>query len=1046
MAHEDTGAPDGPMSTFCARLKRLQQASGLTQTAIARHAGLGKSQMSAILNGGIKQLPDWPVVQLVVRTCLDHAAKTGKPLQAGLADERDWQRRYSDLEQDTEVAERPRHQGADSRGRPIGRWDPFTLGIHHPITAVWRSPSGPADLPALPSYVLREHDQRLRELLDPAQPGPRMVVLVGGSCTGKTRAAYEAVSSCLSGWRLVRPETSADLLHLLTRQTSGSETVLWLNETQAYLDGEHGEEAAAALRRLLASSQRIVVVGTMWDTDWHLLTARPVAGERGHSQARELLDQSVKVVVPASFTGQALTELRLAACNDPRLAEAVCAASGTGEIAQVIAGGPWLLDFYRHEADPHTKAVLNAAIDAWLVGHHAPLPAAMLEEAAVGYLDDRQRAVSPGWFDDALAWAIAKIRGAVAPLTAVRTRHGAGAPDGYLLADYLLQHANRNRRPSLQPAELWDALASHDARADDHVRIGQSALNRNYKRYAALHFRLAVEGTDIGDSPVHPAEVLMMGPAGIARDHLIFSFAGSVMHVTPGDHPTSGQGMMPMASAIRGDPKQSARRGLSELLERVGQIDEATELQRHLAKRGDKPAAAELARLLEQAGRTDEAVAEWRRLVASDETDDVPMKALAALLARAGRIDEALKVSQDLADRGNNYAMEALAGLLEEAGKLDEAASVWQRLARRGDVYAMRMQAELLEQAGRTHDAMTVWKLAAESGETYAMEALAGLLERAGRIDEAVTVWQPAAQSSDVYAMRELAALLSRAGRTHEAIALWQPIAKRGNSSAMDAMARLLDQAGCVPEALATWQQLAASDETSDYPMRELAALLERVGRIDEAVAVWERADALGDPLAAGALAELLERAGRIEEAVAVWQPAAQGGDLYAVRELAWLLDRARRIDEAVAVWERADALGDPLAAGALAELLERAGRTEEAVAVWQPAAQGGDLYAMRKLTGLLVRAGRIDEAVAVWQPAAQDGDLSAMRTLAKLLDEAGFSNLAEWWLRCAVQHGDDESLAQLVQLLRMARRADEAEQIMNFGLEPGGRTADPWV
>jgi tetratricopeptide (TPR) repeat protein/transcriptional regulator with XRE-family HTH domain len=1046
MVYEGTEAPDGPLPTFCARLKRLQQASGLTQTALAGHAGLGKSQMSVILNGGIKQLPDWSVVQLVVRACLDHAAKTGKPLQAGFGDEKDWQRRYSDLEQDTEVAERPRRQEADLHDRPIGRWDPFTLGVHHPITTVWRSPSGPADLPELPSYVLREHDQRLRELLDPGQPSPRMVVLVGGSCTGKTRAAYEAVRSCLPEWRLVRPETSADLLHFLAGHMPGSETVLWLNETQAYLDGEHGEEAAAALRRLLASPQRIVVVGTMWGADWHALTARLPAGGPDHTQARELLDQSaIKIPVPACFTGQSLIDLHQAAWNDPRLAEAVCAASGTGEVAQVIAGGPWLVDYYRHEAGPYTKAVLDAAIDAWLLGHHAPLPAAMLEEAAAGYLDDRQRAVSAGWFDDALAQATAKIKGAVAPLTAVRTRHGAGAPDGYLLADYLLQHASTNRRPGLLPADLWDALSSHGARAEDHVRIAQSALKRNYRRHAALHFRSAVESSDIGDSLVRPEEVPMLGHGGHSRDHLVMSFTESFMVATSGDHSTPGPTVMPTA-AIHGDPGPSARRGLAGLLGQAGQIDEAAELQRYLAERGDKSAAGELAGLLEQAGRIDEAVAEWQRLAASDEIADHPMRELAGMLARAGRIDEALEVSQDLADRGNNYAMEALAGLLEEAGKLDQAVAVWQRLAGRGDVYGMRMQAELLEQAERTHEAITVWKLAAEGGETYAMEALAGLLERAGRIDEAVAVWQPAVQGGDLYAMRELAGLLDRAGRTNEAIGLWQPTAERGDSFAMEATARLLERAGCVNEAMATWKRLVASDETSDYPMRELAGLLERVGRTDEAAVVWERADARGDPLARGALAELLERAGRIDEAVAVWQPVVQDGDFYAVRELAGLLDRARRTDEAAAVWERADARGDPLARGALAELLERAGRIDEAADVWHAAVQGGDLYAMHKLTGLLVRARRIDEAVAVWQPAAQSGDLSAIRMLAKLFGEAGSSSLAEWWLRSAVQHGDDESLVQLVGLLRMIGRADEAEQIMNFGLEPGGQTADPWA
>ena len=131
----------------------------------------------------------------------------------------------------------------------------------------------------------REHDQRLREQLDPGRPGPGMVVLVGGSCTGKTRSAYEAVLSCLPGWRLVRPETGADLVHLLADQMVDSETVLWLNETQAYLDGEHGEEAAAALRKLLTGTLRIAIVGTMWDTDWDALTARTIIGGPGHPQA-----------------------------------------------------------------------------------------------------------------------------------------------------------------------------------------------------------------------------------------------------------------------------------------------------------------------------------------------------------------------------------------------------------------------------------------------------------------------------------------------------------------------------------------------------------------------------------------------------------------------------------------------------------------------------------------------------------------------------------------------------------------------------------------
>ena len=1000
--------------------------------------------MSDILNGRIKRLPDWDVVQQVVHVCLEHAAKTGRQLPPDLCNEKDWQRRYGDLEQDAEVVEPPRRRGVTPHGRPIDRWDPFNLGVHHPITVARRSSRGPADLPVLPPYFLREHDQRLRGQLDPGRPGPRMVVLTGRSCTGKTRAAYEAVLSCLPEWRLMRPETGADLVHLLAEEKVGSETVLWLNETQAYLDGEHGEEAAAALRRLLTSTLRVVVVGTMWDTDWRALTARPAAGSPGHPQARELLDQSaVKIAVPGSFTGRTLTELYQAAGDDPRLAEAFRAAWETGEIAQVLAGGPWLIDSYI-DAGPHTKAVLDAAIDAWLLGHHAPLPTAMLQEAAVGYLDERQRAVPVAWFDDVLAQVTTKIKGAVAPLTAVRTSHGAGEPDGYLVADYLLQHASNGRHSPLPPAELWDTLASHTTGPADHVRIAQAAVKRNYRHHAALHFRSAAESSD-GDSPaVRPADVPMLGAVRNGHNQIVVPL-GPFVHLAAHGNLASGSTSRRLED-ISGDLGHAARRGLAELLEQAGHLREAAELQRYLAQREDKAALAKLAELLEQTGQIDEAAATWRRLADSDEMDDYSMRSLTSLLARAGRIDEAVEVSQQLADRGYDYAIEALAGLLEDAGKHDEAVAVWQLLAQRGDIYAMRMLARLLEQTGQIDEAAAVWQPAAEHDETYAMEGLAGVLERVGRIDDAVAVWQPAAQAGDIYAMRALADLLERAGRINEAIALWQPAAERRERPAMEALARLLEQAGQIGQATVMQQRLAASEESSDYPMRVLADLLERSGQTDEAAAVWRRADERGDPLARGGLARVLERAGRIDDAVAVWQPAAQAGDIYAMRALADLLERSGQTDEAAAVWRRADERGDPLARGGLARVLERAGRIDDAVAVWQPAAQAGDIYAMRALADLLERSGQMHAAVTVWEPAAQEGNTAAMRTVADLLDKAGRTGIAEWWLRNAVQHADAESLAELAGLLQRAGRADEADRVMKFGLDPDGRTADRWA
>ena len=85
-------------------------------------------------------------------------------------------------------------------GRRVAQWTPVELGMHRVIDA------GP-----MPTYVRRPHDELLRAALDPAVPASRLVVVRGGSSTGKTRAAYEAVAGRLAGWRLDYPLNPAAL-------------------------------------------------------------------------------------------------------------------------------------------------------------------------------------------------------------------------------------------------------------------------------------------------------------------------------------------------------------------------------------------------------------------------------------------------------------------------------------------------------------------------------------------------------------------------------------------------------------------------------------------------------------------------------------------------------------------------------------------------------------------------------------------------------------------------------------------------------------------
>ena len=84
--------------------------------------------------------------------------------------------------------------------RPAGRWEPAELGVH-PVAG---EPYG-----SMPAYVRRPHDDRLRAVLDPAVADSRLVVVRGECCTGKSRAAYEAVADLLADWPLEYPPTAS---------------------------------------------------------------------------------------------------------------------------------------------------------------------------------------------------------------------------------------------------------------------------------------------------------------------------------------------------------------------------------------------------------------------------------------------------------------------------------------------------------------------------------------------------------------------------------------------------------------------------------------------------------------------------------------------------------------------------------------------------------------------------------------------------------------------------------------------------------------------
>src|SRR6185437_15802286 len=128
---------------------------------------------------------------------------------------------------------------------------------------------------------------------------------------------------------------------------------------------------------------------------------------------------------------------RAAAARDPRLQEAL-GSVGYG-LTQTLAAAPQLVARWQDApaADPYGWAVLTAALDVARLGGRAPLPADLLREAAPDYCTSAQQAEAPAsWFEQALAYATAKLHGAAAAL-APAAGAGMGRVTGYTVADYM---------------------------------------------------------------------------------------------------------------------------------------------------------------------------------------------------------------------------------------------------------------------------------------------------------------------------------------------------------------------------------------------------------------------------------------------------------------------------------------------------------------------------------------------------------------------------------------------------------------------------------
>ena len=236
-----------------------------------------------------------------------------------------------------------------------------------------------------------------------------------------------------------------------------------------------------------------MIIGTLWPDRYTAYTTLPAPGGADpHAREREVLDLAEVVRIGPEFSPAEQDRARAAAARDPRLRVALEAA-GYG-LTQTLAAAPQLVARWEdaQTASPYAWAVLTAALDAARLGARAPLSADFLRAAAPGYCTSQQQAEAPdNWFEQALAYATGKLHGAAAALSPAGA--GMGQVAGYTVADYLIQHASRERRSARVPASTWDAVLSHIRDPADAARLADSARNRLLYRYAIPLYRHAAD-------------------------------------------------------------------------------------------------------------------------------------------------------------------------------------------------------------------------------------------------------------------------------------------------------------------------------------------------------------------------------------------------------------------------------------------------------------------------------------------------------------------------------------------------------------------------
>ncbi|WP_328737232.1 tetratricopeptide repeat protein [Streptomyces bobili] len=781
-------------------------------------------------------------------------------------------------------------------GKLISDWDPHDLEIHPAGFTSGKSDSG-ARPRVLPRYVTRAHDRVLADTVREVGEGhSRMLILVGTSSTGKTRACWEAVQPLASSeWLLWHPFDPTRVEAALSDlECVRPHTVVWLNEAHHYLgDPRAGEQVAAALHSLLMHPDRqpTLILGTLWPEYADLYTALPTPGEADrHSRVRELLAGRT-VTIPDTFDHRALrTAFALADQGDLLLADTLTRTGEDGRVTQDLAGAPALLSRYEL-ASPAARAVLEAAMDARRLGVGIRLPQAFLTEAATDYLSSKDfDELTEDWAEAAFADLARPVHGKQAPLrrTMFRpkirrpgnatpsTELGGNTGPFFQLADYLEQHGRSHRTRLCPPLSFWAAAYEHLAQPSDLRNLASAAQNRHRLEWA---YGLLQRAADAGHSEALIDLARIRQRDGDREDaEALLRRAARAGHVT-------------------------ALFSLGQMCEAVDDWESAEGFYQQAADNGSANALMVLVRKREAAGDQEAAEALLR-----DATGAGRIKAPLSLAKQRDRDREDTQVSiQQVTDARLVKPPVSLAKQRDRnRGGVQE---LIQHVTDAGHTSALIDLARMREAAGNRAAAETLLRQATDAGHTSALIDLARIQEKYGDLQAAETLLQRAVNAGHTSALIDLARMREAAGNRAAAETLLRQATDAGHTSALIDLARIQEKYGDLQAAETLLQRAVNAGHTRSLVI--LMQMREEDGDREGAEALYQLAADTGHMSALAILMQMREKSGDMAAARTLLIEAARKGHTNAMVKLARRLEKEGDMEGAETLLRQTADFGD---------------------------------------------------------------------------------------------------------------------------------------